>query len=154
MLLVTVAVANAEGNMSAQDNIRLSLETANSSVELEGGVNGSKKKWKSMRNNFLKGGSQLSKSLRRSMSNGKASPAVTTQRRESSGFNLFGGGGVGEQGGQNAQLQQQQQGFMKVFNFFGGGNHGKVRSGEARKDEGVVRGPERLEYPATRFARR
>jgi len=108
-LLVSIAVAMAEEGMESKENIRLSTGSAASDGV---GIDVSKKKWAEMRGDFVNGGSNLSKSLRRNKKKGneKKHPAQKQRgespRKASAFRNLF-------------TDESHANGFFKVFNFFG-----------------------------------
>ncbi|GMI15463.1 hypothetical protein TrVE_jg3546 [Triparma verrucosa] len=129
MIMVTVAVANAEGKMAdKEENIRLSMGEEGLN-EGKKGLNSSKKKWQKMKSNFVNGKSQLSKGLRRmsgGSKNGGTPQSGKGARRKDSNFNLFGAG--------DGKPSEQQLGFMKVFNFFGGKNDDESEKKEAKEE--------------------
>ncbi|GMH87163.1 hypothetical protein TL16_g10772 [Triparma laevis f. inornata] len=118
---------NESGIINIEDTINSESEIKRETDESNKGLNSSKKKWTQMKSNFVNGKSQLSKSIRR-MSGGNKDKEKAEGRKDSS-FNIF-----GETQG------DRELGFMKVFNFFGGGKIGSEK--ESTKESGEFFGSE------------
>ena len=122
---------NESGIINVEDMINSESEIKRETDESNKGLNSSKKKWTQMKSNFVNGKSQLSKSIRR-MSGGnkdKEKDKEKAEGRKDSSFNIF-----GETRG------DRELGFMKVFNFFGGGKVGSEK--ESTKESGEFFGSE------------